>query len=169
MEQSVHIYRPLINHEELVDHYQRQDIMKRIVRPVDLRISLAHTMRQFSKSTLENMLDNEYYVFPNERQDSDNSRVSHGSRKHVTFGMNRVLSLELTSPKLSLRQLNLHRQKITFFELEDFRPHVVLDFNLDPEIDISSLEPFSGKLYFDGEVLTEAFSDIRKNVKYKKL
>lgn len=193
MEESVHVYRSLINHEELFSHYETQNILPRLITPSQLRVSLVYTMRKFDHSALDETLLRDYYILPpatsgvHSPAQSPASPVTqstlkfngqfpapkdrkHGARRHVTYGFNRVLALELTSPSLSLRQSKLAPLGLTFFEIEDYKPHIVLDFNLSPLVEtneLTSLQTPDFPLYFHSETLVPATTSIRSSTTYR--
>ena len=158
---SVDIRRMILNDEEIWDHYASQKILTRLIPKSRLSIGLAFTPRLLNWDNLEKTLDKNI----KELNESNSEE-----RKTILYGSNRVLSLELTSSDLEDRQKTLSEEKATFFELTNYKPHIVLDYNLSENVENwSSLKPYTGKIRLGRERLTEADLSFRTKIRYKPL
>lgn len=153
------IRRMILNEEEIWKHYASQGILTRIIPKSRLSIGLAFTPRLLDWTTLWN---NSSMAITELNESSD--------RRTALYGSNRVLSLELPSSILEERQRELSDKKATFFELSNYKPHIVLDYNLPLETENwSSLKPYTGRIRLSRERFAEADLTFRDKIRYKTL
>lgn len=143
-----------MNAEEIWDHFASQNVLNRIIGRSRLQVSLSFTPREIDWSTLPL---------------KDDILIHNGESKLVLYGKNRVLAQEMDVPRLVERNQSLSDKGATFFELDNYQPHFVLDFNLAEEIEWEDLEPFTDPVILEEEIISESNTNFRNTIRYRNL
>lgn len=153
---SLYVSRPLLNWQEVADHFKAQGFDATVGEQM-------HVTIVFSRTPLDWMKVGEAWDFGNEPKDGKLTVAPGGARLVEPLGDKGAVVLLFNSSNLAWRNREILEAGARS-DYPEYQPHVTITYNAPAGLDLRTVQPYRGQLVFGPERFEEVVDDWEKSI-----